>query len=188
MQHKMHMADLHHSSPGFNMALVVLAVPAVPTMPGMRTFPHPAFRQRCKAFRALGTRCDFDAPPRTMGRPPRGKRVGVVLRIRTNRGETRDIPRRDVGEQGLSCCPLIEPALGMSTASNKSTVSTSRCRLRPVIFLPPSSPRSAPPISVVLTAWLSMPAALGVGSRPAAPRVCSRKAVTHRVQVPSSRH
>src|SRR5207237_485859 len=52
----------------------------------------------------------------------------------------------------------------MSTASNNPSVSTNRWRLRPLIFLPPSYPRSGPPISVVLTDWLSMHAALGVGS------------------------
>src|SRR4249920_2699765 len=94
------------------MALVGLAVPAVPTIPGIRAFYHPAFRQRCEAFRALGTRFDFDALPRTMGSHPRGKRVVVVLRIHKNRGETREIHRRDVGEQSRSCYPIIEPSTG----------------------------------------------------------------------------
>jgi len=76
----------------------------------------------------------------------------------------------------------------MSTASNKPSVSTNRWRLRPLIFLPPSYPRSGPPTSVVLTDWLSMHAALGVGSRPAATRMPSRKALTILAQVPSSRH
>src|SRR5713101_8031365 len=66
--------------------------------------------------------------------------------------------------------------------------STNRCRLRPLIFLPPSYPRAGPPISVVLTDWLSMHAALGVGSRPASTRVRSRRALTILAHVPSSRH
>src|SRR5215831_18631185 len=48
--------------------------------------------------------------------------------------------------------------------------------------------RTGPPTSVVLTDWLSMQMALGVGSRPACTRVCSRKALTNFSQVPSSRH
>jgi len=47
------------------------------------------------------------------------------------------------------------------------------CRLRPVIFFPPSYPRHSPP-SAVRTDWLSMIAADGVGFFPAALRTFSR--------------
>src|SRR5260221_9780111 len=56
------------------------------------------------------------------------------------------------------------------------------------MFLPPSYPRSGPPISVVWPDGLSMQMALGVGSRLACTRVCSRHALTNFSQVPSSRH
>ena len=45
-----------------------------------------------------------------------------------------------------------------------------------------------PPFSVVFTDWLSMIAALGVASRPAASRTLGRKASSMASQVPSSRH
>ena len=45
-----------------------------------------------------------------------------------------------------------------------------------------------PPISLVFTDWLSIIAALGVGSRPCFTRTCSRSAVWMRSQVPSLRH
>src|SRR5882672_1864344 len=76
----------------------------------------------------------------------------------------------------------------MRTAISHPNVSTHRCRLRPVIVLPPSSPRSGPPTSGVLTDGLSMHAARGVGSRPASPRVRSRHALTILAHVPASRH
>jgi hypothetical protein len=44
-----------------------------------------------------------------------------------------------------------------------------------------------PPFSVVFTLWLSMIAALGVGSRPALTRTCSRKASWIVSQVPLRR-
>jgi hypothetical protein len=47
---------------------------------------------------------------------------------------------------------------------------------------------SGPPFSVVLTVWLSMMAALGVGSLPSASRTLGRKASWMRSQVPSARH
>src|SRR3954452_12356475 len=47
-------------------------------------------------------------------------------------------------------------------SSSRPCVSTTRWRLRPFTFLPPSWPRG-PPISVVSTDWLSMTEALGWG-------------------------
>src|SRR5207249_9062221 len=45
-----------------------------------------------------------------------------------------------------------------------------------------------PPFWLVFTDWLSIIAALGVGSRPCFTRTCSRRAVWMRSQVPSVRH
>jgi phosphoenolpyruvate carboxylase len=45
-----------------------------------------------------------------------------------------------------------------------------------------------PPFSVVLTDWLSRIAALGVGSRPAARRTCSRSTSCACSQAPERRH
>ena len=44
-----------------------------------------------------------------------------------------------------------------------------------------------PPFWLVFTDWLSIIAALGVGSRPCFTRVCSRRVVWTRSQVPSLR-
>ena len=60
------------------------------------------------------------------------------------------------------------------------------CRLRPLTFLPPSKPRS-PPISVVLTDWLSTAEARGEGLRPAWRRTWGARASLMRSQVPSVR-
>src|ERR1041385_3657659 len=55
------------------------------------------------------------------------------------------------------------------TTRSEPSVSVTRWRLRPFIFLAGSNPRG-PPSSVVLTDWLSMTPAEGLGSRPAASR------------------
>src|SRR5207249_7623220 len=52
IEHQMYMTDLDHSSTGCYTALIVLAVPTVPAMPGVRPLNHPAFFQRREAFRA----------------------------------------------------------------------------------------------------------------------------------------
>ena len=62
-----------------------------------------------------------------------------------------------------------------------------RPRLRPFTFLPPSKPRG-PPCSVIFALWLSMIAALGVGSRPARRRTRTRSRAWIRSHVPSMRH
>ena len=67
--------------------------------------------------------------------------VIVILRIRKDRDETRKIVRLDVAEQERGRHSVIQTGAG----------NEDRCRLRPLIFLPPSYPRSGPPTSVVLT-------------------------------------
>lgn len=52
-----------------------------------------------------------------------------------------------------------------TTASNKPKVSTKMCRLRPLIFLPTSKPRS-PATAVHLTLWLPRQPAVGCLCRP----------------------
>src|SRR3954452_19435646 len=57
--------------------------------------------------------------------------------------------------------------------SNSPSVSTAMCRLRPFSRLAASQPRG-PPLSVVFTLWVSMMAAVGLGSRPAPSRSMTR--------------
>ena len=56
-------------------------------MPGVRPLNDPAFRQRRKAFRALWTRLDLDAPPGTMLGHPGIQSGVVILLIRKDRDE-----------------------------------------------------------------------------------------------------
>src|SRR5215217_6550528 len=67
----------------------------------------------------------------------------------------------------------------MSTASNNPSVSTNRWRWRPLIFLPPSYPRSGPPISVVLTDWISIHTALGGRLAPRCPAGAFAQGLDH---------
>ena len=99
VQHKMDMTDLDHRRTGFYTALIVLTVPSVPAMPGVRPLNHPAFLQRRKAFRARWPCLHFDAPPGTMLGHPGVQSVIVILLIRKDRDETRKVLGRDVAEQ-----------------------------------------------------------------------------------------
>src|SRR6266566_2334098 len=99
VQHKMYMTDLDHSSTGFYTALIVLAVPAIPAMPGVRPLNHPALLQRREAFRARRTYLHFNVPAGTMCGHPGVQGMIVILLIRKDRAETRQVLWRDVAEQ-----------------------------------------------------------------------------------------
>src|SRR3989475_4763349 len=101
VEHKMYMTDLDHSSTGCYTALIVLAVPTVPAMPGVRPLNHPAFFKRRNAFRPRRTHRHFDVPAGPMLGHPGVKGVIVILLIRKDRDETRKVVRRDVAEQEL---------------------------------------------------------------------------------------
>ena len=88
VQHKMYMTALDHRRTGFYTALIVLAVPAIPAMPGVRALNHPAFLQRREAFRARRTRLHFEAPVSTMRNHPGVQGMVVILLIRKDRHET----------------------------------------------------------------------------------------------------
>src|SRR5215831_17011125 len=112
VQHKMYMTDLDHGSTGFCRALVVLAVPAISTMPGVCAFNHPVWLQRYEATCARRTRLHFDAPASTMLGHPGVQSVVVILLVRKDRDETRKVVGRDVAEQDWGCRPIIETSTG----------------------------------------------------------------------------
>ena len=127
--------DLDHRSTGFYTALIVLTVPSVPTMPGVRPLNHPAFLQRREAFRALWTRLDLDAPPRTMLGHPGVQGVIVILLIRKDRHETRKVVWRDVAEQERGGHPIIEPGTGNTDSEQQPQRIDQQMPLAPFDFL-----------------------------------------------------
>src|SRR5215510_3634295 len=62
---------------------------------------------------------------------------------------------------GGAATPSSSAALVITMPINRPNVSTHRCRLHPLIFLPLPYPRSGPPVLVILTDWLSIEAAPG---------------------------
>src|SRR5215470_5474688 len=112
MQHKMHMTDLDHRRTRFDTALIVLPVAPIPPMPRVCARNHPAFRQWCEAFSALWTCLHLDAPPGPMLGPPGLQSMVVVLLIRKDRHETREVLGRDVAQQEQSRHAIIEPGTG----------------------------------------------------------------------------
>src|SRR5258706_9734432 len=112
MHQKMYMTDLDHSSTGFYTAFIVLTVPSIPAMPGIRPLNHPAFLHRREAFRACRTHLDFDAPAGTMLGHPGVEGMMVILLIRNDRLQTRQILRGDLAEEERCGDPIIETPAG----------------------------------------------------------------------------
>src|ERR1700704_5957572 len=108
----MNITDLDHSRTGFYTALIVLTIPSVPPMPGMRPLDHPAFLQRRETFRTLWTCLYLDAPASPMLGHPGLQGVIVILLIRKDRLQTRQILGGDMAEQDRCGNPIIETSTG----------------------------------------------------------------------------
>src|SRR5262245_16189139 len=112
VQHKMNITDLDHRCTRFHTALIVLTVAPIPSIPRVRALNHPAFLQRCEAFRPRWTRLDLDAPPGPMRGHPGVKIVIVILLIRKDRHQTGKVLGGDVAEQERGRYPIIETCTG----------------------------------------------------------------------------
>ena len=135
VQHKMYITDLDHSSTGFYTALIVLAVPAVPAMPGVGPLNHPAFFQRREALRARRTHLHFDVPASTMLDHPGVQGMIVILLIRKDRAETRKVLWRDVAEQDRCRHTIIESCTGNENGKQQPQRIDQEMPFTPVDFL-----------------------------------------------------
>ena len=98
VQYKMDVTDLDHGRTGFYTTLIVLTIPSVSTMPGVRPLHHPEFRQGRKTFCACWTCLYFDAPAWTVLSHPSLQSVIVILLIRKDRDKTRKMLGVDLAE------------------------------------------------------------------------------------------
>src|SRR5712691_6650703 len=110
----MSMTHVNPCRPGGYAALIVLRVASVSTMPGVGALNHPAWRQRCAAFRPLWARRHCEAPPRTMLGPPHVEVVMRILHVGQNGLTARNIVRGEVAESlrgrhaSIASCPGTE--------------------------------------------------------------------------------
>ena len=131
----MNITDLDHSRTGFYAALIVLAVPAIAAMPGVRPLNHPTFLQRREALRARRTHLHCDVPAGTMLGHPGVQGMMVILLIRKERDETRQVLCRDVAEQERCCHPIIETSTGTQDGQQQAHCIDSQMPLAPVALL-----------------------------------------------------
>ena len=128
---------------------------------------------------------DLDLPPQ-LPLDPLAEAFLLVSAIGPDQLETRKaaLERR---KQGLAAVSVLNVGFMHQHMQDQPIRIDQEMALAPFDLLP-AVVAARPPFCVVFTDWLSMIAALGVGSRPALTRTCSRKAVCIRCHVPSLRH
>jgi len=141
IKHQMHMTDLEHRRMRFDTALLVLTVTPIPPIPRVCALTHPALRQRCEAWYGFWTCLHLDAPPGPMRGHPGVQRLVVILLIRKDRHETRQVLGRDVAEQERGRHAIVEPGTGEEHGEQPSQRIDQQMPLAPLAFfatvLPP---------------------------------------------------
>ncbi len=174
---------MHPSFATFGSLFVVFAQPTTSAQPGQRTLYHPPARQHLKL---VAIRFTFHHGQQPIASDPRPHHQPArVACIRPNDPQPGKSAQQ-FGQHQLSAIPVLNVG-GMNHHGQEQPhgvhydVALASGNLFTRVIA------SGPPFSVVFTDWLSMMAALGVASRPAASRTRARKAASTRSQVPSSR-
>jgi hypothetical protein len=168
-------------NPGFgarDRRFEILCQAAVSIEPREGSFDHPAAGQQLKASRVSGAFDDLDGPLAGFG-----ECLAQVEAVVDTVGEKMASPGKQLVhglDDKLGAITILDISgvhLGtdQQTASIGNDVALAAHSLRwgrLLIFLAASYPRG-PPLSVVLTDWVSMTPADGLASRPAASRACS---------------
>jgi hypothetical protein len=104
-------------------------------MPGVRPLNHPALLQGRKAFRTSWPCLHFDVPAWTMLSHPGVQSVIVILLIRKNCDETRQMLGVDVPEQEWCRPPIIKPGTGNENGQQQAQRIDQPMPLAPVDLL-----------------------------------------------------
>lgn len=169
---------------GLRQFFIVFAQPPTPPKPGQSAFHNPPPRQHLELVAVQRTLDDLKEPA-TVGACPLHK-LPSVTPIGPNQLEPRKSPHQFRKYQLGSITVLDVGSVDLyskqqSQGIHHNVALTARYLLACVVA-------ARPPFSVVFTDWLSMIAALGVGSRPSISRTLGCKVSWMRSQVPSKRH
>lgn len=167
---------------GLRERLVVFGQATVTSQPGKGAFHNPAARQYGEAMR-FPTPDNLQHPAAELLHPL--NELAAVAGVGPDESQPLEAPF-EFAQHQLGAVSILDIRCMHHHGQHQAH------RVHHHVALAPSqllgrvvSPR--PPFSVVFTVWLSMMAALGVGSPPARCRTCWRKACMTRSQVPSNR-
>jgi len=130
-----YMTALTHRRAGLSTALIVRAVPALPTRPGVGAGHHPAFRQRWDAWCACRTPLHCEAPASTRLGPPGVQGLVVIRLIGHDRHEPRHVVGRDQAEPGRGRPPSLETSTGHADGSQPPQRLAPEMTRAPLAFL-----------------------------------------------------
>ena len=169
---------------GLGQFFIVFAQPPAPPKPGQGSLHHPSPGQHLELVAVQWTLDDLEQPA-TEGECPLHK-LSSITPIGPNQLEPRKSPHQLRKHQLGSITVLDVGSVDhhsqrQSQGIHHNMALTARHLLACVVA-------ARPPFSVVFTDWLSMIAALGVGSRPSISRTRGCKVSWMRSQVPSNRH
>lgn len=159
--------DVSEGGRAFDGFLPVLCEAAAASEPCECPLDHPAARQDDEALGRVGALDDLDGPAAVAAH-------GVLEFVACIAAVGEDVAQPwmaepDRPEQVGSAVAILTSARWTRTKIRKPSVSVMMWRLRPLIFLPASYPQT-PPLSVVLTLWLSMMPAVGWACLPSISR------------------
>ena len=169
---------------GLWQSFIILAQPTTPTQPCQCAFDDPSARQHLKMVAVRRTLDNLQKPTTECTGPL--YQLSCIAAISPYQLESRKSPQK-LGQHELDPVSVLD-VRSMDDNGQKQSQSVyddmalaSRDLLARIVA-------TRPPFSVVLTDWLSIMAALGVGSRPSASRTFGRSASWMRSQLPSSLH
>ncbi len=180
----MNHCDMHPSLGRGRQGFVVLAQPTAPTQPRECSLNHPSSGQYLKLMATPRTPDDFQNIARK-GLDPIHQPASVTS-ISPNQPQTPEPSHQFVDDQ--LCTISVLDVSRMDHHGQQQPHGIHYDVALSTVDLLASVIATRPPFSVVLTDWLSMMAALGVGSLPADLRTAERRVSLTRSHVPSRLH
>ena len=180
----MNHCDMHPSLGRGRQGFVVLAQPTAPTQPRECSLNHPSSGQHLKLMATPRTPDDFQNIARK-GLDPIHQPASVTS-ISPNQPQTPEPSHQFVDDQ--LCTISVLDVSRMDHHGQQQPHGIHYDVALSTVDLLASVIATRPPFSVVLTDWLSMMAALGVGSLPADLRTAERRVSLTRSHVPSRLH
>ena len=180
----MNHCDMHPSLGRGGQGFVVLAQPTAPTQPRECSLNHPSSGQHLKLMATPRTPDDFQNIARK-GLDPIHQPASVTS-ISPNQPQTPEPSHQFVDDQ--LCTISVLDVSRMDHHGQQQPHGIHYDVALSTVDLLASVIATRPPFSVVLTDWLSMMAALGVGSLPADLRTAERRVSLTRSHVPSRLH
>ena len=180
----MNHCDMHPSLGRGRQGFVVLAQPTAPTQPRECSLNHPSSGQHLKLMAIPRTPDDFQNIARK-GLDPIHQPASVTS-ISPNQPQTPEPSHQFVDDQ--LCTISVLDVSRMDHHGQQQPHGIHYDVALSTVDLLASVIATRPPFSVVLTDWLSMMAALGVGSLPADLRTAERRVSLTRSHVPSRLH